>query len=826
MGVVSLLEAIMGTSVDLKGLETGLQKAETMAKEGAEKITSHFSLMAVGIATAMGGAVLVALEKAIRTTAEWGLEMEHLSNRMGMTTREAATLVGVMERFGVNANLGARAMQMLSTQVTATQNSLDPFATRLGRVLGSLRDTSGQALSMTQVLDKVREKVSSASTDSDKLKVATELLGARIGGQLVPMLKLSNDEWDRQKKSVEGTLGPVEQAAEAALKYKQATAELEQSVRHLQVELGTRLLPTFTKFIDSVSATAKAMGTSGGWFGNADKIIGNFYDNIRKTREETAETTKESERLAEASEKVAQEIELTEQNERKVVALTRERLSLEEKAMSLGLSSDIRGAAAGALAKLEEQRIMLQKQLSAGLTDDQRLKIETEIMKIKVEEAEVVKNSNAAIYKREEEAIKLARELRLASVDQEIAYRKQKSGELLGRGDVFGAAEELIKARDLAEKQQDQIFEFTKKIRVVSIQNEIEFQKQKLEQVKGNAEEEMKVLTKIADLDKDLYDKRLDFSLSYTKSVVDAYSRVMEASKKTGDVETFEHARIDSERKLVEGTREAGQVLHGGGTVEQREAAVQFAQFVNKQIEQMQQMGTHVSGIWQDAASTAKDILRAASGGEAVRSPGGPSPTIGSLLSPAEGLATEGLARGSDIPRLDTSFTDLAVRVRDVLLGAIPNIQNFSNAVQSAALSVAKQTGFALNPGIIGPGGGGTTLPTQGSGQLATSGETIAPPTSGPSGATTGTPTPQVGIGRGTGVEDATKALTDATKALQDAIKLTTSVASQASSADERNQFLADVVDAIKSSSSRVQISIDPGTGDLIANSIAQAISQ
>src|SRR5690349_19362338 len=126
MGVVSLLEAIMGTSVDLKGLETGLQKAETMANEGAEKIAGHFGLMAVGIASAIGGAVIIALEKAIRTTAEWGLEMEHLGNRMGMTTTQAATLVGVMERFGVNANFGARAMQMLSVQVRQTQNSLDP----------------------------------------------------------------------------------------------------------------------------------------------------------------------------------------------------------------------------------------------------------------------------------------------------------------------------------------------------------------------------------------------------------------------------------------------------------------------------------------------------------------------------------------------------------------------------------------------------------------------------------------------------------------------------------------------------------------------------
>jgi hypothetical protein len=909
MGVVSLLDAIMGTSVDLKGLETGLEKAEKLVEEGVKKLEKQFSFLSIGIATAITGVILLSMEKAIKKTAEWGLEMEHLSNRMGVTTREAAVLVGVMERFGVNAGLGARAMQMLSTQVTQTQNSLDPFATRLGKTLGTLRDTNGQALNMVQVLELVRQKVSSAATDSEKLQIATSLLGARIGGQLVPMLKLSNEEWAKQKATVEASLGPVEAAAEQALAYKQATEGLEQAIRGIQVAIGTALLPTLIELINTttnwITKNKEAFKDLGaaisdivhpvkflqglfvetvGMLGEIDEYLGlmekgttNAWLASRKLSESTSHTLTEQEKLAEASEKVEQEIQMTEQNEKRIVALVRERVSLEEKSRSLGLGGNVQSALNEALTRLEEQRKKLESDLNQNVTPAQRLRIEEEITKNRVEAVELVSKATAGMYKQEElqikamgdyslsaeiallqrklsdervvgderlkieaelfqkrkqlteESIKYARQLGFAGADDEISYRKQRAAELLGKGDVLGAAGEIVKARDLALKQADQVMEFTKKIRVVSLQSEIEYQKEKLELAKGNAEEEMKILGQIADLDKQLYDKRFSFALTYTQNTIDAYRAMQKATgqdtsaaSRPQESLTFAQAANEAERARFQNARTLSQVAGHGGTEEQRSLGIKQAQDLQKQEEDMLQTGREITSGMREQFEAARNLLRAAAGGESVRAPGGPSPTIGSLLSPAEGLATATLARGSDIPRLDTSFTDLAIRVRDTLLSATSYVQGFSTALQTAGQKLASQFGVAYSPGL-GPGGGTSTLPTQGSGVPVTSSQNIASPTVAPGGIPT-TPTPQIGIGGLTTSDSLARKIDDLISFLQGfPDKISGSLQDQQAA---NAQSLLDALQQVQSQRVRVDVGIDPGTGDALVTRFVQELSQ
>src|SRR6266576_1387004 len=905
MGVVSLLEAIMGTSVDLKGLETGLQKAERLAEEGAKRIQNHFGIMAVGIAAAIGGTVLIALEKAIKTTAEWGLEMEHLSNRMGMTSREAATLVGVMERFGVHSGIAARSMQMLSQQVHQTQNSLDPFATKLGKTLGTLRDTNNQLLSMPQVLDLVRQKVASAATDSDRLQIATSLLGARMGGQLIPMLKLSNEEWARQKASVEASLGPVEKAAEAALAYKQATAELEQTFRGLQVAMGTELLPILTDVIKYTSAWIQAVRDGKDvvpildsfvhvfqdinkmveeatyaylyWaekVGLVDKGTASIYSNMKSIQEETRKHMTAQEKIAEEAERHEHEVEMTEQNERKLVAAVRERVSLEEKAAALGLGGNVKLALAESLLKLEEQRLMIEKRVNdPTATADQRLIAEKELMKNRVESVELVSKATADMYKREElqlkslgefslsseiqllqkklgdervvgderlkleaeiyqkrkqfaeDAIKVSRQLGFAGIDDEIAYRKQKAAELLGKGDALGAAGEIVKARDLAIKQADQVMELTKRIRVVSIQSEIEYQKQKLELVKGNAEEEMKILSQIADLDKQAYDQRLEFALNYTQKTTDAYLKMMKATGQTpteggapGEQLTFAQAARDQERMQFQQARTFRDIAAHGGTQEARNLAIQQAQEIYKEVEGQQKSGGRVSEGLHEVGQAAQELLKAASGGAEVRAPGGPSPTIGSLLSPAEGLATATLARGSDIPRLDTSFTEGAIRVRHVLRSTTTYVKGFSTALQTAGQKLASQFGVAYTPGL-GPGGGTTSLPT---GTTPATNQqnpatTVAP------GGTPVSPTPQVGVGSLNSSDIIAKLA-----ALQDAIRAGNKdlIDALSSTAVANAESLQNALQQVNDRKLRVEVGIDPGSGDALVTRILQEVSQ
>jgi hypothetical protein len=292
---------------------------------------------------------------------------------------------------------------------------------------------------------------------------------------------------------------------------------------------------------------------------------------------------------------------------------------------------------------------------------------------------------------------------------------------------------------------------------------------------------------------------------------------------------TFGQARVDAERKLIEESRTASSIAGGGGGTEaQRNWATQWAQQIFKQVNDLESAGKDVSSTLKDAADSARDVLRAASGGEEVRAPGGPNPTVGSIMSSVEGLATQGLARGSDIPRLDTSFTDLAVRIRDVILGVIPNFQNFSNALAAATKSITGSTGNQINlPPTLGPGQiqfgagspgqaspTGTGTPAQPTFGLTTGPVGGTPPSGGTGVVSVGGQTVEFNQG-GTSTNDLTQAIKDLNDRLQNAFS------------DKFSSAVSDAVaEGVSSSLSgggpvQIAVGVDPGTGDLLAKVVS-----
>lgn len=918
MAEVDIMKAFFGLFVDDSKFDEGIERAERRAEQASDKISGTFNTMAVGIATGIAVTVVAAIEKAIEKTVQWASEMENLSGRMGMTAREASTLIGVMERYGMGAETASRAMGMLAMEIRQTNEAMDPYATRLGRLLGPMRDVEGNTLSMGQVFDLARQKVSGAESEMQKLQIAQQLVGQRMGGRFLEVLRLNSKEWDNVKKSVEGT-GIVTSAelAKMGQEYEKTMNELNQSVRGIQVSLGAQLLPavidlirpisevlqSFTKwsqvhpeltkligvlalfgapliaiiggvalatrgwqfFVDlarragvELNILSKTLGninaalgqesaaqmgaakatdthtgairrqsvamkerqavntlqdpsamfrqqqeaTSGfnvlGGYGGAAGVakflgqagvvlaVAGLAREVGLTIRETFETeityaftklkemvgleksgaaqrylefVESQKQVKEAEGRAAGRAEAKsaaeakeEQRWDKLLKVEQERAQLMEKAESLGIVSagQRKEAAASEMRVIEARRAQLEGELGkGGLGEGQRIKIESEILQLKIQEAQITAKEANKEYAEEEkqlravgafhiqnqlevlqrkladerivgderlkieeqvyqkrrefteEAIKVGRQMGVVTAEQEIGYRRSRAQEELGKGNVVGAAQEIQKAKELAMQQADAVMDFMKKIRIVSLSDEIEYQKQKLNLVKGNADEEMKVLSAIADLDKQLYDKRLQFAVNYTQNIQSQYKAVMDAAKSAGETMTYEQQRIESGRQLREATREAGGVLRGGGTGEQLGAATKFAQFVFQQTEEMAKMGKDLSSDWKDALAVSKEILKRATG-EQVRAPGEISPVIGSLTSPAEGLATSNLARGSEIPRLDTSFADLAIRVRDVLLGTIPNLQNFSNALADATRKMSGTTppGINIPPGI------------------------------------------------------------------------------------------------------------------------------
>jgi hypothetical protein len=913
---IDVMKALFGMEVSSEKFEQGLHKAEEQAEETTEKIAGHFSTMAIGIATALAVTVAAAMREVVLHTAQLTREMEDLSHEMGMGTKEASTYVGVMERVGIGHEQAARSVMMLAYQIKQASNALDPFHTKLGRTLGPMRDLQGNVLTVGQVLDVARQKVSATGDALQQLQIAQEIFGVRRGGKMLEVLRMSNEQFDKFKTSVQESGVAVDEAAgKLGKEYEAAAAGLSQSLRGLEMQLGEKVLPMLIEFTDKIAGivqavskfagthpeltklaavfgllvapalalgaallfagsslgtltafaarmglhiesldkvmrnlnfalgemsageavgtvateahtaaiqrqtaalganvvakgaataagaaetTGQAAGAAGGaaaaaggtlgkalgaaalpimlfslvpaayqigqifsdqitwafikvreflpnWLGGVEKGTAAIFLGMQKAAEESKKLTGEEEKRQEAAQKTLQE-------EEQIVRMEEQRVTLTTAAEKLGLVTlqQRREALQEERQVLEERMAAMQGQLEGGgLTESQRLEKENEILKLRTRVTQESAKLVTDMYQQEELSLKaigalgienelkllqeklgderivgderlkleaqiftkrrqyedqlmtVAKQLGFARVDDEINFRKQRAAQEIGAGNLMQGAQELVKVRELQLKQFDEQVNFVKKMRFISLQDEIEYQKQKLAFVKGNAEEEMKILTGIADLDKQLYDQRLNYALNYTKSIQSNFDEMRKVSKGGGKQETWEEAQREAELQQRDVYRKAQEFGQYGGTGEQREFAVKISQAALGQYQQLKQMGDEIPATLTDFIDVAKGILKKATGGLDVRAYGEAQPVIGSLTSPAEGLATSNLARGTEIPRLDTSFVDIAVRLRDVLLGTVPNIQAFSSAIANGTRLITGQTGT----GILTPPG-------------------------------------------------------------------------------------------------------------------------
>jgi len=935
-GPLEFAKALFSLEADSSKMDAGLSDAEKKAEAATQRISAKMVAFSAAVGGAIGAVVggyidkvLDQLERipdffadATKVTAEFGEKMEQLGNEMGMTAQQAATLTGVMERHGIAAGVAARSMQIMAMEAKETGDALDPLNTRLGRVLGTLRDSDGKLLDTSQILDLARQKIQATSGATEQLQLAQQIFGTRMGGQLLPLLKLSNEEWEKQKASVTAIGPPVEALAEQSLKYKEASAELNQVLQGLQLTIGNALLPgiiemtkefsqwvrnvedfkasdPFGVIIESFAASAKDVnefvkqadyaylkwneifGDKNKYSASADMfaLLNGEVDKYRQeieaagkahdallakaapvqpltlsgmSQEQLAQVAKAQQEMT-AEEEKAQRLGVVTAQQRadadtKELAVIKEQLSREEAIVStyqdgsaqqiaseekiLGYkvreaeivsrqaqaelqSAELVAKARGTFNSTTEIQFLEQQLRDARIVGDERLKIEADLF-----------NKKKAY---EEEAVKLSRELGFTGVQDELKFRQEKTKQLLASGDVAGAAGEMKKVRDLQIQEADSAEEFEKKVLLVSIGDQIDFQKRKLDLVKGNAQEERKVLEEIADLDKQLYDRRTQFALDYVSNVNKANQDLTKAGQAGGEILTASERRRNAERQDIENARQAGDVLHGGGTEAQWQASAKWAQDQMKMFENMQQMGQELTEAQKNNQDVAKDILSTMTG-EATRAPGSPSPLVGSILSSSEGLATSSLARGSEIPRLDTSFADMAIRVRDVFLGTIPNIQSFSNALAQGFTTLTKVIGNPINlppGGGLGPGGGQQFGP--GSPQVALPtgpGTPAQPPFGTPTpgtgqGGTSGTitingVTVPLGVGAASaGEQSMFQPLLDAIKTLNDSISdLKTSTDSASNQKPQQVQ---------------VSVGVDPNSGDALAtvmqNNFIEAIS-
>jgi hypothetical protein len=1013
------MRAIFYLETEASKFEKGLKGAEQKAEESAERIATTFSKMGLAISTAISVVVVAALDRAITKTAELNTEMLHLSERMGMPVEKASELTAILQRFGVSSATAVRGMSELSQEVQISARAIDPLNTRIGRMIGSLKDANGNVLGLSEVLGKARDRVGAAGTEMEKLQVAQQIFGRYLGSQLLPALEGSTDQWRAFAKAAQDT-GEVltPQQAAMSLQFEQLRNSIHQAFTTLERDVGEAALPAINtvlkgvvEVVEAFAKFAKAHPTlvqtatilalvlapltaivgvtallSKGWTGllsimqAANLNVGALRENTERLREVMDALSLSTDRATAASAEHAAAMRVegavaattaaesgagaaggvaktaggilgavaipvsvaiagytalasladhqntsitqllwraaefygivrqgTAQMKQDAADLAKEKAARPDRPEGAG--TPIRGLAQveeeiprfEALRKAREEAFKLgqsdreaqraadeatigvlaeqakfyrdaataAKQGSSEQAEAQAKAIQAEnsIIKIRAEAAQAslqqeelslrargqlylaneiqllqqrLNDENITYEERlkaeadifqkrrqyEEKLVEIAQQVGLAGPQQEIAFRTRRGQEALGRGDVPEAAQEFVKARQVALQYFDEQVEFEKRLRTVSLQDEIQFQAQKLQVVKGNAQEEMKILGQVADLDKQLTDQRIQFALNYTNRVRADYAELQKIQGGQGG-DTFEQAAREQQFQQRDIYRQAGDVLRGGGTDQERDFAVKVAQEAIKENEDRTRLGRDIPTDLKDFISTANEIMKRATGSEPPRAPGEVSLAVGSLTSSTEGLATTNLARGSEVPRLDTSFTDLATRLRDVINSqAIPNIQAFANAVTAATKQITGTVPPGINaPAALGPGGETSQFgPASPEGSTGNGPGTVAQPGFGTV-SFRGGPTVPVQAG---GTTSGTQELTAAGQSIKDAVDLSRETTDELRATIDTLSGKIDALAAAVQTPAQVTVSVDPNSGvltaDLINNTTAKAL--
>lgn len=168
-------------------------KASAQIKSVAASTKSLGSAMsAAGTMIAAAGAVIVgSLTAIVMKTAEWGHDLSHMSERIGVSTEFISQMEYALKTTGGELGNFQIGMKLLAGAIYDAGNGSDTAQKKFKLVGISLNTSSGAAKSQTDVFFELADKIKNAATSTDQMAIATDFFG-RNALMMVPMLKLGS----------------------------------------------------------------------------------------------------------------------------------------------------------------------------------------------------------------------------------------------------------------------------------------------------------------------------------------------------------------------------------------------------------------------------------------------------------------------------------------------------------------------------------------------------------------------------------------------------------------------------------------------------------
>lgn len=240
---MNLFELFVKIGVDdqasgkISGLSSKLGSGlATAAKVGAAAITA---------VTAATAAMTTALVNGISKTAEYGDNIDKMSQKMGMTAESYQEWDAVMQHCGSSIESLKPAMKTLAT---AAESGSDAFA-KLG-----ISQEQIAGMSQEQLFDATIAGLQNVTDETQRTYLAGKLLG-RGATELGPLLNTSAEDTQAMKDRVHELGGVMSnEAVKAAARYQDSLQDMKASFSGLKNSLISDFLPGMSTVMDGIAS--------------------------------------------------------------------------------------------------------------------------------------------------------------------------------------------------------------------------------------------------------------------------------------------------------------------------------------------------------------------------------------------------------------------------------------------------------------------------------------------------------------------------------------------------------------------------------------------
>lgn len=235
-----------------------MTKVESNSGQLKNSVLAHNRMIGTAM-IGMGAAIAGAAVLSVKNYSSMGDEIAKMSKRTGFSTESVSELKHAAELSGTELNNLEKASRTLSGAVVDAGDGLATYVRAFDRIGLSYQQLA--KLSPEQQFVKVMEALAGVEDETIRTATAADLLGARAGTTLLPMIANGVEEFKAMRNEAR-ELGIVfdEEAAAKAEDMTDAMLRLERSIQAISLTFAEALMPILLPVVNTFTAIMKPIG--------------------------------------------------------------------------------------------------------------------------------------------------------------------------------------------------------------------------------------------------------------------------------------------------------------------------------------------------------------------------------------------------------------------------------------------------------------------------------------------------------------------------------------------------------------------------------------